>query len=176
MPGPDPVEQFDEDEFWFCEGCQKFWVAYGHTYAQIRRVLKPMRGEPNMRRQNCQNCPGWTYDFQGLQIFEGVWYPRSSLIKMEYVGAETVWMGKKLQWQVMLQGLNGRPSFSPRSRYSPPASPMPGSAPYGGTAAAAAVHVLQGGLPPGRLPRSGPAWAPRPPCLMDEKRGDTTSV
>ena len=45
MPGPDPVEQFDEDEFWFCEGCQKFWVAYGHPYAQVRRVLKLMRGE-----------------------------------------------------------------------------------------------------------------------------------
>ena len=99
-----------------------------------------------MTRESCPNCPGWVYTMGSEHNFEGVWYPRNSLIKMEYVGSEKIWSGARQTWQILLPGLHGRPSFNPLN-------PLPGAPPPPPNGS---MHQQEMGSPVGGFPSISP--------------------
>ena len=108
---------FEQDEFWVCPGCHGYWLAYRHPYTKRQRWYKrALARTAEMVGEGCQNCPGWTYSIPNSEtppICEGVWYPQTSLIKMEYVGSVRVWSAEKQIWQFLLRGQEDRPPFDP---------------------------------------------------------------
>ena len=116
------------------------------TPTQRHAELENQIGGPPNDPRKLPKLSGLVYTMGSEQNFEGVWYPRNSLIKMEYVGSEKIWSGARQTWQILLPGLHGRPSFNPLN-------PLPGAPP---PPPSGSMHQQEMGSPVGGFPSISP--------------------